>query len=466
MITETDYLILGAGVTGLAAANVLGPRAKVLEREARPGGLVRTECFNGYWFDHVLHILYFADCVTERRIQDMLGETLAPCVPIAFVETRSGTTRYPFQMHLEGLDEDTVIRCLHDLARVAFGPAPGEPRDFQEMLLHAFGREMCEVFMFPYNRKVWRRPLTELADSDFTWNIPSPDFDHVLRGALGKNQAYRPYNACAWYPCPPAAAPWRGMEVLVRALASQVVDLRLEHCIEDVDLERRVVTALHAGRTKQYRFRRGCLSTLPLSTMIEICRPAPHALRQACRRLKRNRVVSVMLSIAGPRPTGRGHWRYYADESLIFTRLIHTHEFDPAMAPADGWGLMAEVMQRSEDPEECPETIIRKTVADVHKAGALSPHSQIIDAHLRVTDPAYVVFSVDSLPIIELARRYLEVNGIVPLGRYGRWEHSSMAQGMSDGFGWADRVLPTTRVGVPRPRQAVVRSRTAVNQER
>jgi len=168
MINETDYLVIGAGVTGLAAANMLGQRAVVLERESRPGGLVRSECFNGYWFDHVLHVLYFADGVTERRIQDMLGETLAPCSPVAFVETRSGTTRYPFQMHLEGLDADTVIRCLRDLASVTFGPARGEPRNFQEMLLQAFGREMCEVFMFPYNRKVLGRPLAELANSDFT----------------------------------------------------------------------------------------------------------------------------------------------------------------------------------------------------------------------------------------------------------------------------------------------------------
>ena len=54
---ECDVLILGAGLGGLAAARALGSCALVLERELRPGGLVRSEEHNDYIFDHTLHIL-------------------------------------------------------------------------------------------------------------------------------------------------------------------------------------------------------------------------------------------------------------------------------------------------------------------------------------------------------------------------------------------------------------------------
>ena len=70
---EVDYLILGAGLAGLAAADALGDRAIVLERNAEPGGLVHADCFDGYWFDRVLHLLYFADPKTEARIRRLLG---------------------------------------------------------------------------------------------------------------------------------------------------------------------------------------------------------------------------------------------------------------------------------------------------------------------------------------------------------------------------------------------------------
>ncbi len=85
---EVDYLILGAGLSGLTAAHTLGDRCPaadvvVLERDETPGGLVRTDCFDGYWFDHVLHLLHLAEPKTETRIKQLLGDDLAPCPPVA-----------------------------------------------------------------------------------------------------------------------------------------------------------------------------------------------------------------------------------------------------------------------------------------------------------------------------------------------------------------------------------------------
>jgi phytoene dehydrogenase-like protein len=97
---DVDTLILGGGIAGLAAALPLGDAAVVLERNARPGGLVRTECFDGYWFDHVLHLLHVADAATEARFRSLVGDDLARCPPEAWVETSAGTTRFPFQMNL------------------------------------------------------------------------------------------------------------------------------------------------------------------------------------------------------------------------------------------------------------------------------------------------------------------------------------------------------------------------------
>jgi hypothetical protein len=39
--------------------------------------------------------------------------------------------------------------------------------------------------------------------------------------------------------------------------------------------------------------------------------------------------------------------------------------------------------------------------------------------------------------IVEHAIAHLHSRGVLPLGRYGRWEYSSMAQVMSDGFALA-----------------------------
>jgi len=445
---EVDYLILGAGLAGLAAADALGDRAPaadvvVLEREETPGGLVRAECFDGYWFDHVLHLLYFADPKTETRICQLLGDDLAPCPPVAWVETADGVVRYPFQMHLRGLQPATIVRCLADLAEVTYAPGNGRAAHFEEMLLRTFGRGMCDTFMLPYNRKMWKRRLDGLAPSGFTWNITPPDFKKVLHGALTTDTGFQAYNATGWYPRPPKDAPIRGMQVLSRALAARAADLRLEHSVESIDLQRRVVVARCRGKEQQFRFRQGCLCSIPLPQAIALCRQTPEQLGQACRRLSCNRVLSVMLSVRGPRPTGRGHWRYYADESVAFTRLIYMHEFDPDTAPPDGWGLMAELLETARSPLQPDEEVIARVKADVERVGALPDDCRITDAHVRTIDPAYVAFTLDSRPIIEEASGFLRDHGVEPLGRYGRWEYSSMGQVMRDAYAWAEQQLAT-----------------------
>ena len=443
MPTRTDVLILGSGLTGLAAAWVLADRATILERDSRPGGLVRTERFGDYWFDRVLHLLYFQDPDTERRVRALLGDTLAPCPPVAWCETAFGTTRFPFQMNLRGLDVDTRAACVRDLAEVTFRPAARAAENFEQHLLATFGRSMCDVFLFPYNRKMWKRPLDTLAPSGFTWNITPPDLDQVLRGAFETHSGFKAYNSAGWYPRPRRGAGLRGMEVVAQALAHQAHDLRLGWDVEEVDLRRREVVAQHAGRRERFGYGEALLSTLPLPALVERCPDLPSGLRRECAGLRRNRVLSVAIRMRGPRPQESGHWRYYTDESLIFTRLVFLHEFDPWTGPDDGWALLVEITERSEAPLPERAALLARVRADLGRARAIPPGCEIVGHNVMVIDPAYVVFEPHRQFVVDSALRLLAAHGVSSLGRYGKWEYSSMASCMRDGLAWAEELSGT-----------------------
>lgn len=453
-IQSCDVLVLGAGLAGLAAATVIGDRAVVLERDDRPGGLVRTECFDGYWFDRVIHLLYFPDPDTERWVRALMNGDLAPCPPEAWVETQAGTARFPLQLHLGRLDRGVVAQCLRELAALTYGQNHARPGNFQEMLELTFGPKMCEIFFYPYNLKMWKRPLSQLAPSGFTWNIARPEFDKVLMGALSPDLQFRSYNAQGFYPRPEADAPQRGMEVLAQRLSERVHDLRLGHRVESIRLQDRVVTTKHGARTARFHFRQRCCCTLPLPRVLEMCDDVPASLLDDCRRLTRNRVLSVALSVRGPRPVGRGHWRYYADESICFTRLVYMHEFDPDLAPPDGWGLLAEITEPAEQPMDDTNRVIARVIQDIHRVAAIPSDGQIVDARLIMIDPAYVVFTVENQPVVEAARAFLREHGIEPIGRYGRWEYSSMGQVLRDAFNWAQPFAASRQTAqAPRHRQ-------------
>lgn len=444
-MTETaDILILGGGLTGLAAASLLGDRAILLERESNPGGLVTTLCFDGYWFDRVVHLLYFHDSDTRMRIRALLGSILAPTPAKAWVNTAGGTVPYPLQMNLGGLRRDCLVTCLRDLAKVSFETNSVPARNYRQMLQRQFGDSLCELFFWPYNRKMWRRDLEGLAPSGFQWNIARPDFERVLRSTLGASGTEEAYNAKGFYPRPPANSPVRGMEVLSRALAAEVSDLRTDHTVEAIDVERREVIAHHAGERLRIRYRRFCLCTLPLPVAIAMSVNAPEKLRGARRSLRHNRVVQIGFCLQGPRPVDVGLWQYHADESLIFTRSVFMHSFDPLMAPEDGWSIMVEVPQRAECPTSDLEELKRRAERDLVSTGLLE-NCQIIGVHAWVVDPAYVVFTTENGPLMESCRDFLRCHDITPLGRYGYWEYSSMAQVMRDGFNWAKAIIEESR---------------------
>jgi protoporphyrinogen oxidase len=227
------------------------------------------------------------------------------------------------------------------------------------------------------------------------------------------------------------------MEYLSDRLASTARDLRPGHRVTAIDLDTRTVTAESREGADLFRYERLC-STLPLPAMLRLCHQTPETLRSAAAELTVNRVISVMFSIEGPRPRHRGHWRYYADPKLIFNRLIYMHEFDPQHAPVNGWGLMGEITEPSGEPALADEEIILRTHADVLNAGVIPPDCRIVDSNVVIADPAYVVFTRENRRIVGEARAFFRRYDVELLGRYGRWEYSSMAQVMRDGFEWAE----------------------------
>ena len=316
--------------------------------------------------------------------------------------------------------------------------APDElPTHYQALLERTFGRTLCDLFFLPYNRKMWKRSLDSLAPAGFQWNMARPSLADVERGARDSAPAPTAYNARGWYPRPSPGAPIRGMEVLSRALAARVPRLRLRHVVESIDRALQIVTVRVGEERRRFRWRRACVSTLPLPATVRACRGVPEPLRHACDRLPRNQVLSAALCVRGARPENSGHWRYYPDQDLVFTRLVFLHQFDPHNAPENGWPLLAEIPLPAEGPTLDPAALLARVESDVRQVGLLPEGSSIVEARLIANDPAYVVFRAGDQGISADAAAFLRSQGIEPLGRYGRWEYSSMAQVMQDGFRWA-----------------------------
>lgn len=439
----SDYLILGAGVTGLSAGVELEESAIVLEKDSSPGGLVRSFCFDGgYWYDYVLHLLHFKDPEIQARIASYIGDDMKPCPPEAWIQTLEGTAMYPFQLNLGGLNEGARNRCITDYAKAYYHKNGQETeKNYKEYLRATFGEAMCDLFYFPYNEKLYKYPLEKITVDDLTWNLHQPSFEEILKGGFEPNIPRATYNTNAFYPAPSAKdAPVRGMEILSRALAKNVRNLELNTSVISVDPESKTITALKEGVKATYQYESGCLSTMPLPLLMRLCNNAPQELLKQVDELEFTKVISIAISIKGERPKNTGHWKYYTDPAIPFTRLIFMNEFDAQAAPEDGWALLAEVTWPGKQTLPDENTLTAQVLDAVRSVGLLNDESTVIGTHFWVLDPAYVVFTPKTQGIINNCFEYLAKYGITSSGRYGKWEYSSMYQNIKAGFDWAKKV--------------------------
>jgi protoporphyrinogen oxidase len=287
-------------------------------------------------------------------------------------------------------------------------------------LLNTFGQALCDIFFFPYNEKCWKYPLGDMTSEGQTWNINKP-FD-----------AGKTYNAEGYYPMPHKRAPFRGMEILPREMAKKVSRLELDCEVTSIDMQK------HEVRTSEglFRYDLECLSTIPLPYLAQLC-DIPRSLKSDISKLRWNKVISVGITIQGERPRNTGHWHYYAQPEFPFSKLIYMTEFDEYNAPADGFGILAEIPEMANDRSFS----VQRLLPSLQKLNILNSKNRLLGMHVWEVNPAYVVFTKETPSIVDNCIEYFDKFGIRLLGRYGNWEYSSMAENIESGFNYASKII-------------------------
>ena len=102
-------VILGAGLTGLAAAHSLRGTPRVLvERAGEVGGHARSERIGGHTFDVTGHWLHLRDPGVTALVDALLPGQLATIERRTRVFSHEALLAYPFQANLHGLPLEVV----------------------------------------------------------------------------------------------------------------------------------------------------------------------------------------------------------------------------------------------------------------------------------------------------------------------------------------------------------------------
>jgi protoporphyrinogen oxidase len=436
-------VILGAGPTGLGAAYRLHELGYddfiVLEGADHPGGLassVRDPA--GFTWDLGGHVQFSHYTYYDEVLDRALGDAWLWHVREAWIWMKGRFIPYPFQLNIHWLDSDEVAYALGGLERAAAAPAAQPPRHFAEWIRGAFGEGIAELFMRPYNWKVWGYPLEEIAADWIGDRVATCDVDRVRANVRHRRDdpSWGPNSRFRFPQRGGTGAIWHGVAALVPRDR-----IRYGLRVEAVDLERR--TAMAGGQTFRYDT---LISSLPLDVLCAMAGPLSAGCREAARQLLYSSTHVVGVGLRGPQPAAleTKSWMYFPEARSPYYRVTVFSNYSPHNVPEEPgfWSLMAEVSETLFKPvnaHELPQQVTAAMACD----GLIAPATEIVSTWHTRLERGYPTPFVGRNQVLDRIMAELEAQGVFSRGRFGGWKYevSNQDHSFMQGVEVASRLL-------------------------
>ena len=418
--------ILGAGVSGLSLARFLVEggvpigELHLFEAAAEVGGLCRSKTVDGFTYDRAGgHILYSKDAEARDWMVGCAGGAEA------FVETARQTrirfgecwVHYPFENGLCDLPPEVNRECIEGYiaaykARTDSGSSA--PEDFDAWVQWRFGAGIHAHFMRPYNEKIWKRDLSELGSSWVAGRVPEAPIEDVIKASEGVRTEGYVHQSVFQYP------EHGGFQAITDGIASTLS--------ERIRLNTRVTQLTRHGdgwRVDGEDFDL-VISTLPMTELPRLIEGVPADVSAAMNGLIFNSLSSILLAIDHDEQPDFS-WIYLPhDEQGPANRVTYISNYSPHNAPSGRSGLQCEVNWRGDEPAPGDE-LTREVTAGLERAGIVKP-GQVLFSDRSDVRHAYIVYTHGFKERRQRAIDWLEAEGILPLGRFGRFDYFNSDQ--------------------------------------
>ncbi|OLN24568.1 amine oxidase, flavin-containing [Desulfovibrio sp. DV] len=448
---HVKYLIIGAGPTGLGAANRLAELGEndflVLERQPYVGGLAASFTDTaGFTWDVGGHVVFSHYQAFDRLLAELLGDEILRHQRESWIRAAGTFVPYPFQNNIRRLPPDLVWECVEGLLaagrEAATNVHPAPPAHFGEWIDRVFGPGIARLFMTPYNFKVWAHPAETMSHRWIGERVSVVDAARVIKNIIyaADDVAWGPNNTFSF----PLSG---GTGEIFRRLGARFADrVRLGEPARRIDAAGKTVLA-GSGATINYDH---LLATGPLDLLVaEQLADASPAMRQAAATLKHSGSHIHGLGFAGAPPDPRC-WMYFPEADCPFYRVTNFHKYSPRNTPdPDGMtarsrALMTETSFSAYKPAD-PTTLTADTLAGLVATTLIAPED--LARHkatweMRV-EYAYPIPCLARDAALALLQPELERRGIQSRGRFGGWKYEvgNMDHSIMQGIEWAERVV-------------------------
>ncbi|MFP5355686.1 MAG: protoporphyrinogen/coproporphyrinogen oxidase, partial [Gemmatimonadota bacterium] len=411
----------------------------LVDAAQRAGGLSMSVVDDaGFTWDLGGHVLFSHYRYFDQLMESALGDAWFEHEREAWVWMRECWVPYPFQNNIWRLPGDDLVRCLEGLVEVPRAAAAAPPANFAEWLQRSFGRGLCDVFMLPYNFKVWAYEPRTMGTTWMGERVATVDLARVLRNLVLRR------DDVSWGPNAKFRFPRRGgTGAIWQSIADQLPAERvsLGRTVVSLDTARR---RLHFGdgSTEPYD---ALISSMPLANTLRMAGDLP-ALHPLADRFvhSSSHIVGVGFEGSPPEALRTKCWMYFPEGDTPFYRVtvFSNYSENNVARPGEQWSLMAEVSESPAKPVDAAR-IVDDVVAGFRRVGFIDDVTRIVTRWHRRLPYGYPTPWLGRDEVLGEVQPVLEARGILSRGRFGAWKYEVSNQDHSamQGVEAVDRLL-------------------------
>ncbi|KAI4944881.1 hypothetical protein J4E91_008225 [Alternaria rosae] len=447
---SVDVLVIGAGPTGLGAAKRLhqidGPSWLIVDSNETPGGLASTDVTpEGFLYDvggHVIfsHYKYFDDCIDEALPND---DDWFTHERVSYVRCKRNWVPYPFQNNLSILDKDDQAKCVDGLIDAALEArvANTKPKDFDEWIMRQMGVGIADLFMRPYNFKVWAVPTTKMQCQWLGERVAAPNVKGVINNIIHNKTAGN------WGPNATFRFPARdGTGGIWKAVAKTLPDSKTRYGdhgkVTKVDADGHKV---HLGDGTVVNYKK-LVNTMAVDQLVEFM--GDKELIDLSKGLFYSTTHVIGVGLRGERPERIGDkcWLYFPEDDCPFYRATIFSNYSPYNQPqkdvklatqqmADGskpssteakegpyWSIMLEVSESSMKPVD-EKNMLKDCIQGLINTEMIKSDDEIVSTYHRRFDHGYPTPSLEREGVLTKLLPALQAKDILSRGRFGSWRY-------------------------------------------
>ncbi len=385
-----------------------------------PGGLASSFVDEqGFTWDVGGHVLFSHYRYFDRLMTCALGDRWVEHEREAWVWIRDRWVPYPFQNNLWRLPAEDIERAVSGLEAIAAAPAGASPpATFREWLLRSFGEGLCDLFMLPYNRKVWAYDPSRLGVGWMGERVATVDLDRVKRGIeLRRDDAGWGPNATFRFPLHGGTgAIWRS---LFAQLPPQHLSLRRKAVAVDPDAH---TVRFADGSLERYDF---LISTMPRDLLLRMLQRRPDLTALADRFVhSSSHIVGLGFDGVTPETLGTKCWMYFPEDDTPFYRATVFSNYSPnnVARPGAQWSLMAEVSESPDKPVDASR-VVDEVIAGFGHARLMDDRTVPVSRFHARMEHGYPTPWLSRDDVLGTTEAALTRVGIHSRGRFGAWRY-------------------------------------------